>query len=258
MKMSAKNSRAIPQILLVIPGLILLAVAVVEILTSRDDAGIAAATMLVVGAVLTVAPFLLDRLEKVEMGGVAVHLGLARAVSESGAPQAARLLERGEISGAVEAYAFVREHLMANEFDTARQILQDALVAKAAAVSSRESFSATEVRSMLLNGPPVVRVIAVGLMRGDPSLVDSKTLVHAIRDSRSANEQYQALLLARTVWRRLSPAEQDAIADAVKGDPYLRKKSGGARNSAASELLRLHAERNDEAKTPDTSPPRRS
>jgi len=82
-------------------------------------------------------------------------------------------------------------------------------VERAAAVARREKFDASEVRRLFQNAAPTMRVLAIGLMQGDPSLADGPTIVEAIANSRSANEQYQGLKLTEQCWPRLTPSYRD-------------------------------------------------
>jgi hypothetical protein len=79
-------------------------------------------------------------------------------------------------------------------------------------------------------------VLVIGLMRGDPSLADGPTVLSAIADPRSANEQYQGLILARLCWR-LSGSDRAAIRFVIQEDPDIR--TGTARRQAAEEIMRL-------------------
>lgn len=83
----------------------------------------------------------------------------------------------------------------------------------------------------------MMRVLALGIMQGDPSLADGATIVSAISESRSANEQYQGLKLARLSWNTLSKADKQAIRAAIEASPYIRPDPD--RRLLATELLEL-------------------
>ena len=86
-------------------------------------------------------------------------------------------------------------------------------------MARREKFEAREVRRLFSNGSLLVRVLVLGLMQGDVSLADAGTIISAIEDSRSRNEQYQGLILAETCWPRFSvPDKQDIHAVIRKAD----------------------------------------
>src|SRR6202012_6079951 len=84
------------------------------------------------------------------------------------------------------------------------------------------------------NGSLVVRVLALGLMQGDTSLADVDTILSAINDGRSRNEQFQAMVLAQKCWTKLSPAEQSDIRWAIGRAKF---EPGGDRYRKAQELL---------------------
>lgn len=84
--------------------------------------------------------------------------------------------------------------------------MEELLIARAAAIARKDKFDATEVRAMFARGTLGMRVLALGLMEGDPALADGPPVQEAIADPRSANEQYHGMELARKCWARLRPA----------------------------------------------------
>ena len=50
-------------------------------------------------------------------------------------------------------------------------------------------------------------------MKGDPSLADGATILAAIADSRSPNEQYQDFELAKLCWPQLVLPQRDPVGD---------------------------------------------
>jgi hypothetical protein len=83
----------------------------------------------------------------------------------------------------------------------------------------------------------MMRVLTLGLMQGDPSLADGATILSAIADSRSANEQFQGLKLALLCWHNLTKTEKHAIQSAVTDNPYIQP--GTDRQPLADKLLAL-------------------
>ena len=100
--------------------------------------------------------------------------------------------------------------LTAPEYKAARIHLQDLLVQRAASVARQEKFEASEVQGSS-NGSVVMRVLVLGLMQGDRSLADVSTIVAAVTDGRSRNEQYQGLMLAELCWPRLSSPDRHEV-----------------------------------------------
>ncbi|TFD49127.1 hypothetical protein E3T55_11670 [Cryobacterium frigoriphilum] len=192
---------------------------------------------MITGALLMVSPFLIDRLENLTVGTTGVELRLSVTVAELGAPKTALLLDHSDLAAAVESYAFVRTVLTDPRHLNAKVVLQDSLVAQAVALANREKFSATEVRLLFREGPPIVRTLALGLMQGNPDLADGTSIFTAVSRSQTGNEQYHALVLARLCWRDLSPADRGAILAAVDADPFI---AGDAdRREAANQLRAL-------------------
>jgi hypothetical protein len=67
----------------------------------------------------------------------------------------------------------------------------------------------------------MIRVLTLGLMRGDPSLADSATIISAIADFRSGNEQHNGLQLALLCWPKLLKSERHVIQAAVTDNLYI-------------------------------------
>jgi hypothetical protein len=201
-------------------GFGLLVVGVVKTVSASGDAG--AVVLVVAGALLLVSPLIVGRVERLSVSASGLELQLSREISELGAPKTARVLDRTELAKFAESYAFIHEELRNPTYRNAKVHLQDLLVERAAAISRREKLNAAEVRALFKNGSPMMRVLTLGLMQGDPSLADGATILSAIADSRSANEQFQGLKLALICWHNLTKAERHAIQSAVTDNPYIQ------------------------------------
>jgi hypothetical protein len=182
-------------------------------------------------------PFVIARVERLSVSTSGFDVQLAQDVADLGAPKAARILDQTDLAKFAESYRFVHQELEGNEYYRAKIHLQDLLVEGAAALASNEKFDPAEVRRLFANAAPTMRVLVLGLMQGDPSLADGSTVLSAISDPRSKNEQYQGLLLAQACWRRLSKAERTAIRYVIQDDPGIR--AGSSRWQAAQEVLAL-------------------
>src|ERR1700742_2097276 len=212
-------------------GLALLIIAAVKFTQATNNGGLI--VLLIVGAVLLICPFVLNRIQRVSVGTTQVDLWLTTQVADRGGPETAAILQRTQLGSFAESYAFVHGELD-GEYLGARQHLQDVLVGQAATVAEQEKFDAREVRRLFANGSLVVRVLALGLMQGDTSLADVDTILSAINEGRSRNEQFQAMVLAQKFWTRLSPAEQSDIRWAIGRAKF---EPGSARHRKAQELL---------------------
>lgn len=205
----------IAKLVLGVTGLTLLGIGAGKFAAMTGDGGVV--TLVIVGAVLLVSPFLLERVERISFGPTSVDMWLVTQVNDQGAPQAARVLQRTELGSFAESYALIHSELTRRpEYKAARVHLQDLLVDRAASVAGRERFDAREVQILFTNGSPVIRVLALGLMQGDTSLAHAATITAAIADSRSRNEQYQGLRLAKLSWARLTGAEKENVHAAIR------------------------------------------
>jgi hypothetical protein len=207
-------------LLLGVVGLALLAAAAARVIYTSSGAGIV--TLLVIGAVLLISPFVIARVERLSVNAGGHTLQLTREMAEMGAPDAARILEHAELGRFAESCAVVHTELTDPRYESARAHLQDLLIQRSAALARQEKFEPAEVRTIFANASPAARALALGLMKGDPSLADGATILAAIADPHSANEQVQGLELAKACWPQLSEsyrsAIQSVIADNAAGD----------------------------------------
>ncbi len=207
-------------LLLGVVGLALLAAAAARVIYTSSGAGIV--TLLVIGAVLLISPFVIARVERLSLNSGGYGLQLTREIAEAGAPHAARILEHTDLGRFAESCAAVHAELADPRYDSARAHLQDLLIQRSAALARQEKFEPGEVRTIFANASPAARALALGLMKGDPSLADGATILAAIADPRSAGEQVQGLELAKLCWPQLSKsyrsAIQSVIADSAAGD----------------------------------------
>lgn len=200
--------------LLGVPGLLALGAGGWKAVTS--ETGAAGAVLVIAGALLLVAPFVVDRVERVSVGGSGLEVALSRDIAEQGAPKTAAIIDRSDLARLTEAYGVIREVLPDPDYRQARVHIQDILIRRAAKISEREKFDAGEIRALFANGAPVVRVMVLGLMRGDPSLADAGSLADAIARPATQTEMYEALKLANRMWERFSTPERAMMQAAAK------------------------------------------
>lgn len=221
--------------LLVTAGIALVAAGVARIVAVADGAGLVA--VVVAGALLMVSPFILGRIERLAVSPSGLELQLTLDVAGLGAPKAARILERTDLARLAESYGFIHDELGGDSYRDARVHLQDLLAERAAVIARREKFDAAEVRAMFARGTLAVRVLALGLMRGDPALADGPAVLDAIADPRSANEQYHGMELARACWQRLPGRYRSLIQSAIESDSNIAASND--RKKLASEIRAL-------------------
>jgi hypothetical protein len=224
-----------PAWLLGVAGLAVLTAAVVRIVGHASGAGLVA--LVVAGGLLLISPFVLSRVESLSVSTSGFSVQLAQDMADLGAPKAARILDRSDLAKFAESYRFVHTELESHEYYQAKIHLQDLLVEGAAGLASNEKFDPAEVRTLFAQAAPTMRVLVLGLMQGDPSLADGHTILSAIADPRSKNEQYQGLLLAQTCWRRLPAGERAAVRYVIENDPEIQ--AGTSRWQVAQDILNL-------------------
>lgn len=225
-------------------GFGMVAIGASRVFTTAGETTVTA--VLVIGGLLLIAPLVVGRIERLSVSPTGLEMTLTKEADDLGAAKTAGILARTDLAGYAESYAFVYAELRNSPFEGARVYLQEVLVARATATACANKFDATEVRALFRNGSPVMRVVVLGLMEGDQSLADATTILSAISDSRSGNEQYHGLLLARQTWYRMSAAERAMVRSAVVGNPYITGDQG--RRRVAEDILRLpeRAATNDE------------
>jgi hypothetical protein len=212
-------------------GLALLIIAAVKFTQAANNGGLI--VLLIVGAILLICPFVLQRIQRVSVGTTQVDLWLTTQVADRGAPGAAAILQRTQLGQFAESYAFVHDELD-GEYFPARVHLQSTLVRHAASVARQEKFDTREIRRLFADGSMVMRVLALGLMQGDTSLADSDSILSAIREGRSRGEQFQAMMLAQKYWKRMSSSEQTEIRWAIEQAHF---EPGSSLQRKAAEIL---------------------
>ena len=242
--------------LVALGGAALVAVAAAEIVDGDGDGG--ASWLLLAGGILAVGPIVFDRLTRVSVGPAGLRFDLSLEIADLGAQDTAVRIDRwgGGLAEAAHSYASAHTVLAGEDVRDARIRLQDHFVEAAAASALVQQYDAAEVQRLFREGPPVVRVLVLGLMLGDPSLADVETIVSAITDSRTANEQYQGLRLAERVGRRLPRDDQRRLRKAIEGEPI---PAGHARTQVRASVLVLLADAGgddtDEHAKPDPAAP---
>ncbi|WP_229074240.1 hypothetical protein [Actinoplanes sp. DH11] len=186
----------------------------------------ASPVLIVVGAFLLLSPVLIHRLGTAPAGPARYGLRLVQQIADQGAPKTAALLDGTELARLVDSYTVIREELDGDDCWTARVKVQDSLVRQAAGFACRHEFDPAEVKLLFPKAAPVVRVLLVALMRGDPRLLDAGVLAAAIAKAASRNERFHALKVVQWHWPRLKRYERVQIQDSIEaaravidGDP---------------------------------------
>jgi hypothetical protein len=105
-------------------------------------------------------------------------------------------------------------------------------------------FTAEQVRELFRTGEDGMRVYALGLMQGGDHVADLASILEAIEQSRSAFEQYHALVAAKQLVPDLGETERHQLATAARRQRAEdgRIKPGTRRWMLAQELLDLLGE----------------
>jgi hypothetical protein len=167
--------------------------------------------LIVVGALLLASPVLHARLDTIAFGAKGFELKLTQQIAGLGAPKTAELLDHSELGRLVDSYSVIREELRDKNYLAARTQLQDALVSRAKGFATQNEIDPDEVRKLFPKAAPIVRVLLIALMKGDPRLLDAAIIASAIRRPATPNEQYHALELVNWYWSWFTPSNQAMI-----------------------------------------------
>lgn len=200
-------------------GLVVLTASGWRVLTAPDT-GAALAILVITGGVLLISPFVLPYLQAIAVNADGLELRLVREIAEQGAPAAARLLNHTELPAIAEAYGVVHAQLAGDEFKAARTQIQDQLVDRASAFARQRRFDPAEIKSLFPQATGPVRVLLLGLMKGDPRLIDADVLASAISRPVTPNEQYHALETADRNWNRFTDPERATLTTALTSADY--------------------------------------
>jgi hypothetical protein len=132
--------------------------------------------------------------------------------------------ELEDLRSQADAIATPYERLRADKASSrARTAEMERHIATARAAARRGGHGRRDVAALFSSGSDGERIYALGLMQGKHSLTSSDAIVDGILRSRSAFEQYQALLLAQRAWKSLRRRDQQRVLEAIN----LEMQSGG-------------------------------
>jgi len=205
-------------------GTALLGAGAVAVFVTSNSAG--ASTLVAAGAILLALALFANRLESLEGGGfklqmraVAAKLREAERADADGDSVGAERLRRdaqvllSAMRPMAERYEQVRESL---PYGWQRTQVMRGIVEQARGMAGSGTFSGDDVARLFTSGGDGDRIMALGLMRGDPALASVDLAVKVIRRPRSSFEQYQALRVCQEVAERgVSASERALIEDAV-------------------------------------------
>jgi hypothetical protein len=107
-----------------------------------------------------------------------------------------------------ERYEQIRESL---PYGWERTQVMRGIVEQARGMAGSGLFSGDDVARLFASGGDGDRIMALGLMRGDPALASVDLLVQVIRRPQSSFEQYQALRVCQEIAERGASASECAL-----------------------------------------------
>ncbi|MGH3345018.1 MAG: hypothetical protein ACRDPK_19550 [Carbonactinosporaceae bacterium] len=221
--------------------------------------GTGTGVLLALGAVMLVLALLGDRIESLEYGGARLRLRAAAAEKFALAEESER---RGDIAtadqlraeghallaaaGPIAAdYRAVRGSMRAGP---ERTRAMEEVVARARRLSAEQQFEPAEVLRWLQAGSDEERVTALAMMQARRELRNFDAVLAAIEHSRSAFEQYHAMLLTTYMIDDLDAAQLRLLAEAVKaqrGWRFRREDIDSGRWRLSEDILRRVDGRSD-------------
>jgi len=213
-------------------GCALLVAAIVALFVGTDESLLI--PILAAGFLLVLMPAVVDRLRSLRAGHFEIQLVHQIAAN---ARQSAEILRRLGMEHELDAYATIYTELRGPDLNDVRGQVLDRIVQRVSNASVVEKFDRGEVKDMFMNGSPIVRVLALGLMEGDLSLIDSQVLLEGVNRSLTGNEQFHALRLVLNGWGRLSPDQRTELRAAIDSNPQIRQ--GRGRSELAQRIREL-------------------
>lgn len=200
------------------------------------------------GGTVVVLALLWDRIESLEFGGSKVRMRAAAAekfaLAEDSERQgdsiaAAELRAQGQalmdLAGPIAAdYRTIRTSMPSGR---ERTVAMQRVVAKARQLATEQQFESAEVARWLREGTDEERVTALAMMLSNPDLRDFESVLAAIRDSRSAFEQYHALLVAEQLLPGLDNHQRGRLGVTIRTVRNLRFRRDSSRWDISERIL---------------------
>jgi hypothetical protein len=235
-------------------GVTALALGVLAVFASDNGAGTSA--LLAVGLVLLLVAAFGNQIARISGGGVSVELReravrsaahLQRAANEllahgdteaaaSLTAEADALLDLAEaVRPQAEAYEQVRATTAAGPARTRRM---EEMIESARSEPADPEETAVDLRELFYQGGEGARIYSLGRMQANPEVRDFEVALDGIRRSRSAFEQYHALMLAEEMLPELEVREKNELAATLELERSRFLTPGTSRWSVAQRLLR--------------------
>ena len=231
-------------------GIALLAGGALAVFVTTNSVG--ASALVAAGTVLVALALLADQLQSVEGGGfklqlyeIAAKLQEASEADAIGDTDAAEELRRDAqelltvMQPLAEKYEELRELRPAGR---SRTEAMGTLVRQAQEMANLDSVSQDTVEELFRSAHDGNRVMALGIMRGQPRLASVSIAAAAVRRPRSSYEQFQALRICLDAIERGAGSEErkmigDAIAVARDNKSLVTPSHDRSRDNLANRIL---------------------
>ncbi|MFH8701894.1 hypothetical protein [Streptomyces chartreusis] len=213
-------------------------------LTPNSGSGV----LLAFGGILLVLALLGNRIESLEFGGATLRLRAAAAEKYALAEEserrgdgatASRLREEAQVlleaAGPIAAdYRSVRGSMQAGPERTWEM---EKVLSQARRLAEEQSFEPAEVLRWLREGDDEERVTALAMMQANRDLRNFEATLEAIEHSRSAFEQYHAMLLTSRMIDELDSTQLRRLASVIKSQRGLRFRLDADRWQLSGHIL---------------------
>ncbi|MGW6688048.1 hypothetical protein [Streptomyces sp. NPDC054961] len=211
--------------------------------------GTGAAALIVFGGVLLLLALLGSRIESLEFGGATLKIRAAAAEKFALAEESER---RGDITAARELRAEARTMLdaagpIAADYRAVRGSMRtgaprtramEGVIARARRLAQEQSFESAEVLRWLRHGTDEQRITALAMMQARPELRNFEATLAAIRNPRTAFEQYHAMRLALHMIDGLDAEQAGRLTETVEEQKGMRFRRDPDRRRLREEILR--------------------
>jgi hypothetical protein len=237
-----------PRVVLGVVGAASFAAGAVAVFKTSNGTG--TGVLIAFGGVMLALAVLGDRVESLEFGGSKLQLRAAAAAAQKYA-LAEESADRGDVAGASELRAQARALLeeagpIASEYGAVRSSMPsgwertmelERIVEEARRRAGERSFDPDEVRRWLREGDEGRRITALAMMQARPELQDFEAILAAIKDSRSAFEQYHALLVAEEMIDGLDQGQRRRLAQVIRDARGIRFRRDADRWALSERIL---------------------
>jgi len=118
-----------------------------------------------------------------------------------------------------------------------RTALMEDLVRRARLLGRSNLFTGIDARNMFRTGDDGSRVVALGIMQGDPQKADPQSIIDAIQNARSGFEQYQALAVADLAAPTFDPTDQALLAQTLRSEAVQQQLGERTRRQFSEHIL---------------------